>query len=459
MFIKRFFGCSGRQANYPPANPARNRERPHCAAVQMKRSAAYELSCKMALIIFCLALIIRVVFVFAVPPGALETDAKDYDTLGWQLAQGKGYVNAAGRPTAYRPPVYPLFLGAIYSVFGHTLTGVRLAQALIGAGICVLTYFMTAATFNSKSAQLAGFWCSLYPPLIVHTSDILTEILFTFFLVWTILLMISKSDISRLMAAGIVLGLALLTRPFAVFFLPFLLYWLYLNPKYKTHKAAAVLLTGVLLVMAPWVMRNYFKMGAFVPFANVGGLTLYNSYRIPPQGFGYNSLAGLDREFYEISDETERNQYLIRKTTKFIRNNPVQAIKLAAIKLLHFIYPFDGRWYPVGFGSKYNIFWGITMAFAAYGLLSGPGKKDINKILLVFLFLAFVTGVIVFYGSPRFRLPLEPFLISLAAGSWIQLTNNGGYIPAAIIVPNLMLFVMFHFYALPELFRYLKTWL
>src|ERR1043165_7069136 len=42
-------------------------------------------------------------------------------------------------PTLVRLPGYPLFLAAIYSVFGHTNnTAVRVVQALLDTGTCVL---------------------------------------------------------------------------------------------------------------------------------------------------------------------------------------------------------------------------------------------------------------------------------------------------------------------------------
>ena len=179
---------------------------------------------------------------------------------------------------------------------------------------------------------------------------------------------------------------------------------------------------------------------------------------MPPQGFGYNSLAGVDREYFKISGETKRNQYLIKQALKFIRNHPLQVLKLTALKLLHFIYPFDGYWYQVSFGSKYNIFWGITMAFAAVGVLAGLRDKDLNMILLYFLLLAFVAGVIIFYGSPRFRLPLEPFLICLAAGTFFKVTQKWVYTSALIIGLNVTLFVIFHFFEFHSLFHHLKTW-
>lgn len=136
----------------------------------------------------------------------------------------KGYISPAGEPTAYRPPIYPLFLWAIYSIVGHNLLWVRLTQAVMGAASCVLVYLIAAIIFNGMRAILSGFLCCFYPPLIVNTSQILTETLFIFFLLLGITLIISGSSFKNILISGVVFGLALLTRPFLIFFLPFLVY-------------------------------------------------------------------------------------------------------------------------------------------------------------------------------------------------------------------------------------------
>ncbi|MCL5935492.1 MAG: hypothetical protein M1543_03250 [Firmicutes bacterium] len=54
---------------------------------------------------------------FKVPPVA--NDAVQYDTLGWNLAQGKGYLDENGQPSIWRTPGYPVFLAGLYWLFGH----------------------------------------------------------------------------------------------------------------------------------------------------------------------------------------------------------------------------------------------------------------------------------------------------------------------------------------------------
>ena len=47
------------------------------------------------------------------------SDPAIYDELAVSILSGKGLSNASGKATAFRPPVYPIFLATIYKLFGH----------------------------------------------------------------------------------------------------------------------------------------------------------------------------------------------------------------------------------------------------------------------------------------------------------------------------------------------------
>jgi 4-amino-4-deoxy-L-arabinose transferase-like glycosyltransferase len=412
---------------------------------------------KVTVVIFVLAVIMRLLYALNVTHSPLVTDAKEYDTFGLQLSKGKGYVNSSAEPTAYRPPVYPFFLAAIYSIAGHNLTWVRFVQALLGAGICVLTYLIATIIFDNTIATLSGVFCSFYPPLIFSTSQILTETLFTFLLLLGIFLIIERQTYAALITTGIIFGLALLTRPFFIFFLPFLFYWIFINNKFETLKTIPIFIIGVLLILFPWTLRNYYRLDSFVPLANVGGLTLYNSYVVPQKGFGYNSLEGIEDEYYEIKDETERSKYLLGKSIEYIKNNPAKVSKLTFAKLLLFIYPFDGYWYPISFGSKYNIFWGFIFWFCLTGIIINFKDININQKLIYFLFISFLIGIMVFYGSPRFRLPIEPLLICFAVSGIMFLYKKNPYFLSMIVSINILLFVVFRYFKWQEFFQTLRN--
>src|SRR4051812_5991531 len=84
------------------------------------------------------ALALRIAFVLLTPDYRLVADALDYDYHAVSLASGHGFALSYGRPTAFRPPAYPLFLAGVYTVFGtggDRLEAARIANAFVGAGI------------------------------------------------------------------------------------------------------------------------------------------------------------------------------------------------------------------------------------------------------------------------------------------------------------------------------------
>jgi 4-amino-4-deoxy-L-arabinose transferase-like glycosyltransferase len=411
---------------------------------------------KFAITIFIVAAAVRIFYLASISQPPLENDAKEYDRLGVMLAEGKGYVTESGKPTAYRPPVYPLFLAAIYHTAGHDLRWVRLVQALIGAGICVLVYSTAIELFDESIAKLSAVSASLYPPLIVDISPILSETLFSFLMLLAVRLIISRNQLHHPLLSGMVFGLALLTRPILVFFMPFLFLWLVRRDRAEKFKDLAVVIVGIAIILAPWTARNFYKLNAFVPLSNVGGVTLYNSYVIPQEGFGYNSLEGLDIAYFNLLDETAQSKFLVKKTIARIAQNPSDAMQLAAVKILLFFYPFDGYWYPVSFGSRYNLFWGIVFSFAIIGIACVRESNDINIKLVYFLLGSFLLGIVTFYGSPRFRIPIEPLLICFAAAGYVRLSEKKKRAVIAIVGVNLAIYLMFRLFDLKTVFSYLN---
>jgi len=414
---------------------------------------------KVAIIIFILAFATRLLFILLIPPHPLVSDDKDYDQLGFSLSQGKGYVNSLGEPAALRPPIYPLFLGIIYYIAGHDLFWVRFMQAILGAGICLLMYLITTIIFDGTIADISGFLCCFYPPLVVWTSEIMSETLFTFLLLLGIWKIISRNNYRSLLVSGIIFGFALLTRSNLIFFFPFLFYWIFLSRKHNFLKAMGILMSGVLLILLPWTFRNYYRLNSFVPLANISGITFYNSYVVPDKGFGFTSLKGVDDEYYKLKNEAEQRRYLMRKAIEYIKKNPKKVAKLTALKLLHFIYPLDGYWYSISFGSKYNIYWGIIFCFSLVGIVNNIKDHDINKKLIYLLFISFLISVIVFYGIPRSRLPIEPLLVCFAASGIIDLFKKNRYAFSMIAFANIMLFIIFRIFKLQVLLDYLKKWI
>ena len=145
---------------------------------------------KKAGMVFLLALLTRLLYFGFFPPRSIQLDdAESWDGIAWNLAEGRGFLDANGLPTSVRPPVYPLFLAGIYKVFGHSYPAAKLAQILLSALTCALLFLIGSRVFGEKLGFISGLVCAFYPPLIVYSVIIGSETLYAFLL--ECLLMIS----------------------------------------------------------------------------------------------------------------------------------------------------------------------------------------------------------------------------------------------------------------------------
>src|SRR2546427_12552899 len=65
--------------------------------------------------------------------GIVMGDAEAYDRWAQEIASG----DWIGKEIFYQAPLYPYFLGLIYTVAGHSLVCVRLLQMVLGAASSV----------------------------------------------------------------------------------------------------------------------------------------------------------------------------------------------------------------------------------------------------------------------------------------------------------------------------------
>lgn len=113
-----------------------------------------------------LALVIRIVYLQEVRQSPFFTllmgDSKSYDTWGQQVAGG----DWIGTEVFYQAPLYPYFLGVVYSLFGHDLMAVRVVQSCLGALSCALLAHAAWRLFDRRAGIVAGLMLALYAPAI-----------------------------------------------------------------------------------------------------------------------------------------------------------------------------------------------------------------------------------------------------------------------------------------------------
>jgi hypothetical protein len=377
--------------------------------------------------VFAVALVVRLGAIAATPSYVPRHDDHDYDRLAWAMASGKGYpaVHIRGRSyaVAYRPPLWPAVLGAAYAAAGHRVSLGRAWNAMLGAlGVLALMWVARRAV-GERAAWWAGAIGAVYLPLALMASVLESETLFVLLELTAIgcALEARRRGSSRwVLGAGAAVGLAALARVDGLVLLAGVLPLVGLRRTWLALLACA-------LVIAPWTVRNAIQLHAFVPVSTETGATLAGTY----------NAASLDDTFAPGS------WVLLRHTPdmRVVRHNltPVQqdaALRHAALRFIaaHPTYPLlvlgenARRWLDLAGGRRARFEAGtadiapgwadaalpFAWALAALALLGLPAVRRMPRAWLGPLALLVVT-LLVNAETPRFRAPLDPFLIMLAA--------------------------------------------
>jgi 4-amino-4-deoxy-L-arabinose transferase-like glycosyltransferase len=361
-----------------------------------------------------------------------DPDTKVYETIALNLINGLGFTCTEGK--SYVAPLYPLFIAGVYSIFGiHNYIALKILESLIGGFTCGFVYLIGVFLFGPFTGRLAGIIAMFYPLLIHATSPALTENLFTSLLaVGTTFLakLIGKFRWRYALGAGLFLGLATLTRPITLL-LPFvLIVWSFLVIKKIPHAwyiTGTVSLT-IAIVILPWLIRNYSIHHQFL-FATEDGVTFWGSNNPVvaenPEKAGrwilYTDLPHAE-ELSRLPELAQRHRAQ-ELGWQFIRENPDKILRLEIEKLSRFwsLYPNRSKFEKVVSLLSY----GILFPFMLTGAIWSFFRNRSGSALLLGIISPFVVSTLVYYGSTRMRLPIEPYLIIFAAFTLVRLGSFG----------------------------------
>jgi 4-amino-4-deoxy-L-arabinose transferase-like glycosyltransferase len=404
-----------------------------------------------ALALVAAALALRVAYVDATPGYVLRHDARDYDVHARSIAEGQGYSKtlAHGRPTAFRPPGYPYFLGGVYKVFGvdkapaaKRLRVARIAQAFVGTAIVALVGVLAAQLWGWGIGLVALGLSAVYVPLITVGGAVMSEPLFDALMLGALVLAVhhrrSAHRYRWALAAGFVAGLAILTRANAfVLLLP--LAWAVWDGRPWRSRAAigppAVLVAVALLALVPWTIRNERELHAFIPVSTQFGSALAGTYNDAVRADTQNPAAwqGLKHipdyaplwERIDVTPEPVLERKLRAAAFHYIRKHPAFVLKVGwwnARRMLELAglrrsrataatITIDHKWADRGV----LCFW-IVAGLALLGTLTKRARRAPPYVWLVPV-LMFLSVVFLVVETPRYRTPIDPFLVLLATAA------------------------------------------
>jgi len=379
------------------------------------------------------ALVLRVVFVLVFHsrhPEFVFPDSRQYDIVASNVLDGEGFILWEQRK-AQRPPLYPLFM----ILCGRSVLAIRLVQAIIGAASCLLVFRLCRLLFDSEAmARLAAIGLAIEPFNVFFTGLALTETLYTALLLGVMLLLARLLRDRRLWAAaaaGGLIGLAILLRPALLLFPPFLLvFFLILIRPLKEAALRWILLAACAAVLVlPWTIRNFVALGAFVPTTTQGGESLWESNNPKADG-GPMMDQGIFPEDLDKLPEVERDRALGRAAREFILANPGRFLGSCARRFIRFwnVLPnFEG--YRTPLYNAISVLGTVPVYILAVVGLIAACRSDWRPTLLCLVPVLYTCGLhLVFVASVRYRAPIVPYLLCLAAvglGRWLCPAPSG----------------------------------
>jgi len=410
------------------------------------------------LAMFAVAVGLRVAYVgLAQGPHARPySDPADYDAIAWNLAQGLGFSldgTAGPYPTAFRPPALPWLVSLLYRVVGHDYFAALLLVAVLGGLLPLLLAAFGPRMFGSSTGRLAGWLATAHPLLVLFSGYLLTEIPFCVTLVLALLLTaewVKTPRPGRAFGAGIAWGIATLTRPTALALPALAAAWAWLPlglnvPARGRLHQVAMLLLGVALTVGPWTLRNAVELHAFVPVTTGAGQALLDSNN--PAAWEDPALRGgaegtlrtaLIQGEYRGLPETEVDRRARARALAFLRARVADWPAAAAAKLARFWRlraegGGTGAWQSAGTplarllrALDPLLVWSLAvLPLALWGAavaLRGPRRWFQSLGLWVILY--FTALSVVFFGSLRMRLPVEPLVVLFAAAGLDDLVRR-----------------------------------
>jgi hypothetical protein len=190
-----------------------------------------------------------------------------------------------------------------------------------------------------------------------------------------------------------------------------------------------VLIAAFALTLTPWAVRNARALGAFVPVATQGGMTLWAGNH-PPGGTGFGILPhDATTRAAATLPEPEASAYLVHAQIQDWARRPGALPGLAVRKTLLMWAPFDWEILPRG-GGTFNPTYAFTALWLLIGIAYALGKRHGRGVAATWPVwlpvLYFQLIALVFYGSPRFRMPLEPLLALGAAWALVETARRRG---------------------------------
>lgn len=387
-------------------------------------------------------LLFRLWLWWRVPFHQPANDEFEYLRVASDLIAGRGWVFYEHYHWL-RAPLYPIFLAGSLLISGQDLRWAALPNIALSTMTIPLFYLLGRSLVlpanptpedisrATRTGIVASVICALLLPFATFASLWMSETLFTALFAGALILLLRwrrQPHLKIAAAAGLLLGLAILTRSAPLAALPLLLLWMLWGSWRDMWRRRLLGITLCLLVtgltIVPWTIRNWIAYGHFIPVET--GL----SYNLWAFNEPREDMDTIFRMLESIPNPGERADYATAKGIARLREDPsiiLRRVEFNWFYLWH-VNPIEDRFLQESYSQDVpgDLFvlalllddglYLLIMASALAGMLLMPRRAA--RLLFAGWLVYIITVTLLTHSEGRYRQFLFPALIPLAAVGW-----------------------------------------
>ena len=346
-------------------------------------------------------------------PSKVLPDTYTYLKIGEEIFSGKIIQ------TPLHMPGYGIWM-FLFNFITQNNYGVIIGDIIISCLTVYVIYLLSYEIFKKKEISIiSALIFALYPFSIFYSISALSETLFVFLLLLSIL-MFYRNDFFY---GSLLIILSIYIKPTPDIFAPFLiLIFSLVIKKYSFKKSIfhlCIYYTLYILLLSPWWFHNWKKYDGFVRINLSGGYHLYSGNNIKNKTGGGIGGIDVDHNWSDVDIKykgIEFHNKFKKEAYNFIKENPKEFVNLTMIKFLRFwrIYPYTDEYKGTIYKLISTLSYGIILILSILFIFNSKKFLRIISPLLTIIF--FTTAIhCITIASIRYRYPIEPILIIFAS--------------------------------------------
>ena len=363
--------------------------------------------------------------------------------LNQALASGPVW---GGDEPYWQPPLYIYLLKFVcWLLPASYFVGIRLVHVGLGVLSCLLVYALARHAFGEQVGRIAGVMAALCGSLLYFEGELLAvpvEVFLNLLLLYSLLLAWKRNRGRDWVLAGLIAGLAALTRPTILLFIVVFCAWTLWHRRTSACRSLFSFVVPIVLIILPVTYRNWTIEPDLVFISSNAGVNFYignnadyeRTVSLRPGMQWEATIAEATNS--EHGTSAAQSAFFFGKAFDYITTQPLDYLGLLGKKVFHFWSgPETKRNQDIYYARQHSRIlslllwdWRVSIPFGLLGPLSllGLGLSMRGEwtppIALLRLYaIVYTASVVLFFPAARYRMPVVPVLIAFAAFAAFQL--------------------------------------